>query len=65
MIGYTDVIHVDEKPAYRRLASSICKRPRTFAEHLRCSLLLLGFVPMHSDSQQSPGLPDGMFQVDG
>jgi hypothetical protein len=25
---------------------------RTFAEHLSCSLKLLGFVPMHSDSQQ-------------
>jgi hypothetical protein len=25
---------------------------RTFAEQLSCSLKLLGFVPMHSDSQQ-------------
>jgi hypothetical protein len=25
---------------------------RAFAEHLSCSLKLLGFVPMHSDSQQ-------------
>jgi hypothetical protein len=33
-------------------ASSICKRLRTFAEQLSCSLKLLGFVPMHSDSQQ-------------
>jgi hypothetical protein len=27
-------------------------RLRTFAEQLSCSLKLLGFVPMHSDSQQ-------------
>jgi hypothetical protein len=27
-------------------------RLRTSAEHLSCSLLLLGFIPMHSDSQQ-------------
>jgi hypothetical protein len=29
-----------------------CDDPRTFAEHLSCSLKLLGFFPMHSDSQQ-------------
>jgi hypothetical protein len=26
--------------------------PRTLAEHISCSLLLLEFIPMHSDSQQ-------------
>ena len=33
-------------------ASDATSSSRTFAEHLSCSLKLLGFVPMHSDSQQ-------------
>ena len=33
-------------------AASVPDSSRTFAEQLSCSLKLLGFVPMHSDSQQ-------------
>jgi hypothetical protein len=44
------------EPVHGRMASARlvdhCEVSRTFAEHLSCLLKLLGFVPMHSDSQQ-------------
>jgi hypothetical protein len=45
------------RPRRRWAAASAPDSSRTFAEHLSCSVTLLGFVPMHSDSQQCLNVP--------